>query len=232
MLTMVASAEVVTVLRVTSAEWETLQHRMLDYARSSFRINRPEPPATRLTRRLCLVMTESRLDAFGLITSLGGAGDIDTAVRVTEVEQLQQPLPVSAILKRLSTRTHGSVSVALSRGGPLPPVAGAELLDAASSESDEVRRILAILRPKVGTQSRALGSVDEQAMEEQRDAVALGLEIAGLDSRQFVPSAEVQTERAPFLSALMPAPSPIGSRTKPRSTMSSPFVTHVTLIAR
>ena len=44
--------------------------------------------------------------------------------------------------------------------------------------------------------------MDQQAIEEQRDAVALGLEIAGLNSRQLVPSAEVQTEAAPFLKAV------------------------------
>lgn len=202
MLDMVASAEVVAVLRVTLAEWETLQHRMDEYARSSFRINRPEPPATRATRRLCLIATEAHLRAFGLISSLGVAGDIDTAVRVTEVEQLEQPLPTDAILRRLSARSRGSASVVLSGAGSLAPVAGADLLAAASAESDEVRRILAILRPKVGAQSRALGSAHEQALEEQRDAIALGLEIAGLDSRQLVPPAEVQTERAPFLNAV------------------------------
>ena len=199
---MVASEDIVSVLRVAPAEWETLQRRMDKYDRTWFRINRAEPPATRATRRLCIVATEQHLIAFGLITSLGGAGDIDTAVRVTEVEPLVRPLTILEILERVSSRTRASVSAPLNAAGPLTPVAGTEFLTAASAADDDVRRILAILRPKVGTRGRQLSSVDQQTMEEQRDAVALGLEIAGLDSRRLVPSAERQTEPAPFLNAV------------------------------
>lgn len=202
MQVMIASAEIVSVLRVTPAEWERLRYRMDEYTRTWFRINRPEPLATRATRRLCLIATHEHLVACGLITSLGGAGDIDTAVRVTDVERLHQPLSTAAILERLSARSRTSATSVLTGAGTLAPVAGVELLNAASAINDEVRHILAILRPKVGTQSRTLGSIDQQGIEEQRDAVALGLEIAGLDSRDLVPSAELQTEAAPFLNAI------------------------------
>ena len=148
MLAMVASAEIVSVLRVSPSEWETLRHRMDEYTRKWFRINRPEPPATRATRRLCLIVTEHHLTALGLITSLGGAGDIDTAVRVTEVERLQRPLPISALLEQVSARSRASASAVLSGAGALSPVAGVELLTAATAASEEVRRILRDLASK------------------------------------------------------------------------------------
>lgn len=196
---MVSSSDKVAVLAFTQAEWATVSDNMLSFARDWFRVNVREAPATKATRRLCLISTRRDIVAFGLVTALGRSGDLDTQVRMTDVMKLRQAITTQGMMSSLSPATLRWAAPVLAGGGILPPLTAADVLNAASADSDEARRAIESLRARIGARRSALDADDQQLIEEQRDAVALGLELAGLDSRQLVPSADAQTELAPFL---------------------------------
>lgn len=190
-----------TVVAVIKADdWQRAVDRAEEYRRDYVTLNARDPALTTATQRLVVVIEEGVLVALCLGRSLGMSDDLDTRVRYSSIYALEEPVDA----KELSTaikepRSRKKAEEYLSGGGVLPPATEQALFEA-----------LHLLRPETEGGLRTVLSAQQgprvvdtdklRSIAEQRDAVALGLEIAGFDSRLALP--ESSNTDLPFLAGL------------------------------
>jgi hypothetical protein len=145
------------------------------------------------------------LVALALLKSRGKSATLDTLLGASYVMELSRPLAVAAVIDFLSPRVQGSARAVFESSGVLTERASDETQDALEELSSEAAsafaRLRGLLRP-----SRRNAEEISRLLEEQRDAIALGLEASGLDSQALVPDVDENPQAVPFLTTMARAP--------------------------
>lgn len=163
-------------------------------------LNVRSPELTTATDRVVLIVGDAALLALGLGRSLGRSGDLDTKVRFTHLFELNPPVTVQELTGQIKGSTvRSKATECLLSGGVIPQQTELALLEALVRLRPEVASALRGIRAAIGGQN-TVSTKRHRVLAEQRDALALGLEIAGFDSRLIVPDA-VDAD-VPFLSGL------------------------------
>lgn len=190
-----------TVIAVMAAD-DLYQARAIaeEYRRDWLSLNVRSPNLTMVTDRVVLIVGSGALMALCLGRSLGRSGDLDTRVRYSNLVLLEIALPIEELSDQIpDSRLKLKAEEYLSVGGIVPERTEQALMEALIRLRPEVpsalRRILAARRDRA-----AVSTNRHRIVAEQRDAVALALEIAGFDSRLIVP--EPTDTDMPFLSGL------------------------------
>lgn len=199
-MTLVLSKDRTVVVHFNDEDWRQLVWKADEYGKNHFTINLRAPNFTRQVQRIAVIVVSGNVVALSLGRSIGPSGDLDTGVRFANLHDLQ-PAALTAIIDKMKLKSHSSVLVALTGGGVLPPVTSQKFFDALSDLSPDSSGVLAELR---ALQRQRSGTMTEhrRLLEEQRDAVALSLEVVGIDSRRALQSWEYPSDDAPFLSGL------------------------------
>lgn len=197
---MTRSKDKTVIVVMPADDWTQALAIAEEYGRESLTLNVRFPSLTTVTERLVLVVGSGTVMALCLGRSLGRSGDLDTRVRYSNLFSLDVPVPVEELWDEVpDSRLRLKAQEYLSGGGVVP-----------ERTEDALMRGLIRLRPEVSSGlRRILAARKDQAtvstnrhriLAEQRDAVALALEIAGFDSRLIVP--EPTDADVPFLSGL------------------------------
>ena len=199
-MTLVLSKDRTVVVHLNDEDWRQLAWRADDYGQNAFTINLRDPDFTTQVQRIAVIVVSGNIVALGLGRSIGRSGDLDTGVRFANIHVLQ-PAALAAIIEKMKLNPYSSIVTALETGGVLPPATGQKFFDALSELSPGSSKILEKIRALQHQRSGAMTD-HRRLLEEQRDAVALSLEVAGIDSRRALQSWEVPSDNAPFLSGL------------------------------
>lgn len=197
---MVLSRQKNVITSLGHEDWRKLTYSLDAYGRGGFKINLRDSNFTTQVQRITVIVTEDEVVAVGLARSLGSSGDLDTAVAFSNVHLLETT-PLTGIAETLHLHPHSTAAATFRTGGILPPVVGQKFFDHLSRLIPEFSSILERLRNLRDPQE---GEVTDQRrlVEEQRDAVALALEVAGIDSLIALTEGEAPPGDAPFLAGL------------------------------
>lgn len=198
------SAEKRVVVRFSEDQWECLVWRMEEYGRSAITVNLPvlnngnEPYSPRV-ERIALIAVGSHLLGMALARSLGKSGDLDAKVRLRCVNRFS-PTGIDAVLGPIGNASKHHAQAALHGGGLLSPKASVEVFNSLRNLNSETN---AILNSLLELQKRVPEYTEfGMARAEQKDAVVLGMMIAGIDPEQLLPEVEFSESDLPFLSHL------------------------------
>lgn len=152
------------------------------------------------TRRLALVTQGSQLVGLALARKESRSGAFDSLVSLKELSQIDPPLDLAELLGVLPNGFAERWNGALSWNGILPPATGKRVLQAIEQLRPELADVLSAL---VAILQRVIEEPSTETVEkrEQRDAVALGLEMAGIDSLLALGEGD-PPEDVPFLRGL------------------------------
>jgi hypothetical protein len=199
-----APADQVSVVVFSEDDWEQISREMDMFGRASFLVDLRRPPVKQAPRLTAIVRSD-RLIALALSRSRGRSGSLHTQVLFLHVDQVAPAIPADEIVGRFSTHVRSTAGEVLKSGGVLTERASAELelaLEQINPTAGAVLRRLRELRRRPRRSSSSLGEL----LNEQRDAIALGLEAAGLDSDTLLPDVDDDPAPVPFLTGLALAP--------------------------
>lgn len=147
------------------------------------------------------MIENGHLLALGLGRRVRTFGDLELLVKVDRVVDVEEPLPVWDITQRTG-KVRDTVEATLLSGGLLGDVGGQATLSAIQSARPELRGAIEDLVAAAAARQESLHHRDVQ-LREQRDALALGLEIAGFDSAVAAapPISTDASATIPYLSA-------------------------------
>lgn len=203
---MTRSVDVLVVLDMSPADWDDASSRRDELEREYFEINRRAATVqgrfTTGAERITLITIRGVVVGVALTRSLGWSGDVDKRIRVDHLIELRRHLAVTRIIEQLSTRFRKLAQDAFESTGKLGNATAQAVLEAAGALSREFQeayeRISAI--QERGDWQQGSGY---DLLREQRDALALGLEIAGLDSNSLLaPASDRLDPGIPFLQGL------------------------------
>ena len=169
------SADLVVFLGLHSSDWEDIQLLMEELDRDRFQHNFRSPTVTP-TERVSLISVDKHIAAVGLALSLGRSGDLDQLVRVREVWRLEVPVPVNMIANAMPNSTANHFREKERTDGALPPQTTTDFFEVLP-EFEELREAISQVTRK---QRRPQATPQGASLAEQRDALALGLRLAGL----------------------------------------------------
>ncbi|WP_340537877.1 hypothetical protein [Nocardioides sp. GXZ039] len=137
--------------------------------------------ATAGADRLCVITTDDTVVAFGLATSGGRSGDLDHRLDLRHLRTLDARIPWADMRPAIGAAAQRHLTTAVG-AYVVPPRAGEALVAALGALSDEATSTIAELLDLRRDFSADRSPPDGQLHEEQRDALALALEVAGFDS--------------------------------------------------
>lgn len=196
------SAEKRVVVRFGEGQWERLVSRMDEYGRDWVTVNLPslnhgKEPYSPQVERIVLIAVEDHMLGMALARSLGNSGDLDVKVRLKHISCFS-PTGIDAVIDLMDNVSRHHAMAALRGGGILPPKASAEVFNSLrvlNAETGEILDSLLELQSR-GANYTELGI----AQAEQKDAVVLGLTIAGIDAAPLLSDVELSASDLPFLS--------------------------------
>lgn len=197
---MVLSKDKTVVVHLNDSDWRQLAWKADEYGQNGFTINLRNPDFTRQVQRIAVIVVDGSVVALSLGRSRGRSGDLDTQVKFTNSFDVE-PAAIDAVIERMKLHPYSSIVASLEAGGVLPPATGQKFFNALSELSPGSAQVLQRLRA-LQHQRSSLTTDHRRLLEEQRDAVALSLEVAGIDSQRALQSWEVPSDGAPFLSGL------------------------------
>ncbi|WP_442544989.1 hypothetical protein ACSBOX_04475 [Arthrobacter sp. KN11-1C] len=197
---MVKSAEKVVVARLTLSDWQALWQASEDANDDGFDHNLRHPATTKV-KRVSLICAGNSLVALGLAQTKWMSTKLDTLVRFSSVRELHSPLSLDELTSGIAATLRHYAEAAFSSGGVLPPTSGSEVLAVLKRLRPEAEGILHTLFGAQPKSEFAASPHSRQLLLEQRDALTLGLEAAGLDSRAIVEHWQPSGD-APFLLGL------------------------------
>lgn len=197
---MVLSKDKTVIVHLNDDDWRQLAGKADEYGQNDFTINLRHPDFTRQVQRIAVIVVDGSVVALSLGRSRGRSGDLDTQVKFTNSLDVE-PAAIDAVIEKMKLHPHSSIVASLEAGGLLPPATGQRFFDALSELSPASAQVLQRLRA-LQHQRSSLTTDHRRLLEEQRDAVALSLEVAGIDSQRALQSWEVPSDGAPFLSGL------------------------------
>lgn len=198
---MVASADRVIVVRFKGRDWQELWDLTEAANQDYFSHNLRNPPTTPV-KRVALLCSKSHVVALGLAQTQYKSTRLDTKVSFSSVREFEMPLEINQLVAAVPKRSRLIADDAMASDSVLPPVAGKAVLDALRSLRPEAAHILQLLSSLQTSEPLATSSHRQQLLAEQRDALALGLEVAGLDSRAALKYWELPGGDAPFMAGL------------------------------
>lgn len=143
-------------------------------------------PHTRTAPLVCFVILDGRHISHiakgrrGIV-----AGTELRRLNVQEAHQLRTPIPVSAVIEALDSRTRTRATSVLERGGNFTPKAFESAIDAVSQISDEARELLQRFSRQRREIIKRLSAESRRVLGEQKEAVLVAMAIAGLDRREI-----------------------------------------------
>lgn len=195
-----SSANQTASLVLTVDDWDSLRDIQYERDRSSLSLNVRANIAVR-DERVCLVTAGREIVSLCLVSAGGYAGDLDRRIELRVVRILDKPVNWHLILDEMAGSITRFASEASMNTRILSERTGVEVVRILSSVSQEADRIYTDLRAQQRTfQQRPLDS-EGQLREEQRDAIAIALRAAGLDSAAMLESTP-NNESTSFLSSL------------------------------
>lgn len=201
---MLSSSRIVT-MELQRGDWGQIAERRAEYERDHFSVTVRSGQGTNapftLTARVTLVFEDRRLLALGLGRRSGRAGDLESLVKVERLVELEDLLTSAEILAEIPTRIRSTVEERLNSTGVFGEVGGETTLEAIRSLRPGLVAAIDDLVSRAASRREPIGPRDVQ-YREQRDALALGLEIAGIDSNVAEPSDTRRSGNIPYLSAL------------------------------
>jgi hypothetical protein len=179
----------VAVLSLGLGEWEGVSETMEERSRPYFDLNVPmeaswQDPVFTATTRITVICLRGGTVALGLGRSRGRSGDLDRLVRVEHIARIG-PVSMSQVEQLLDPRVSRWAIATLMAGGLLGERGGVAVLDALVELQPAVEGLLRDLRQRQARDRRQFAPHSVLHVE-QRDALALGLEMSGLDSRPIV----------------------------------------------
>lgn len=198
------SAEKRVVVRFGENQWERLVSKMKEYGRDSVRVNLPilnngNEPYSPQVERIVLIAVGNDLVGMALARSLGNSGDLDVKVRLRHVTCFSRT-GIPAVVDLIGNASKHHAMAALSGGGILPPKTSVEVFGSLRELNSETGEILGSL---LELQSRGADYTEFGiAQAEQKDAVVLGLTIAGIDPEPLLSEVEFSASDLPFLSQI------------------------------
>jgi hypothetical protein len=196
----VAPTDRVSVISFSESDWSEIRHQLELLRRDWFVVDLRSAPVKQATR-LAAVVSAGDLVALALVRSRGRSGVLHTQILASRLEKLTQPIPIDAILELFTPQVHSGARNALAGGGILTERAGDDLRGALEQLDAGAAAAFSRLRDIQRRPRRSSSSIAE-VLNEQRDALALGLEAAGLDSSRLVPDVAVEPDPIPFLTGL------------------------------
>jgi len=201
-MTLVLSKDRTVVVHLTEADWRDLAWKVRESGQQAFTINMREPDFTTPVQRIAVIVVSGNVVALSLGRSLGRSGDLDTGVRFANIHVVKAAA-LTVIIEKMKLNRYSAIVDALETGGLLPPATGQKLFDALSELSPGSSNIVEKLRALQHHRSSAMTD-HQRLLEEQRDAIAVSLEVAGIDSRHALQNWEDPPVNAPFLTGLNP----------------------------
>ncbi len=201
------SADRIAILWLSAADWDLISELRGEWARDYLRVNQPRSPydhnpTFKQTPRVTFVVANERIYAVGIGRRVSNSGDVAMLVRVDSLSDLSNPLLISEVSDHLDARGRRLVLNSLRNGGLLGVVGGALLVDAIRELRPELADAISRLRT-LGTVDADRWRITRELVREQRDALALGLEASGLDSRELLDASMAQRSLGtPYLTAL------------------------------
>ncbi|MBO0983886.1 hypothetical protein [Rathayibacter sp. SD072] len=156
--------------------------------------------ATR-TWRIALLVQVDEIMGLALVRKQKRSGDFDILLEVSNLRAFDPPIEMSKVESRMTTGRRDNFSSARLWNGIVPPATWASLLAQIEVLRPGASQILDQLSAVLATRN-ADNRPSPALAREQRDAVALGLEIAGIDSRTALPSEADTDATVPFLANL------------------------------
>ncbi|WP_284984398.1 hypothetical protein [Arthrobacter sp. efr-133-TYG-118] len=199
---MVLSKDKTVIVHLNEDDWRELAWIANGFGKNVFTINLRDPDFTTPVQRIAVIAVRGDVVALSLGRSLGRSGDLDTRVKFSHVHVLQ-PAALEAVIEKMKLNSYSSMVDTIETGGLLPQATGRKFFDALSELSPESSRIVEKLRA-LQLQHTSEMTDHHRLLEEQRDAVAVSLEVAGIDSRSALQNWEVPPANAPFLAGLNP----------------------------
>jgi hypothetical protein len=197
---MASAADQVSVVNFSEDDWEEISGEMRTFGRDSFVVDLRRPPVKQAPR-LTAIVRGSRLVALALARSRGKSGSLHTQILFSRVGQVAPEIPTHDILLLFSAQVTPTARDVLESGGALTERASSELELALEHIAPAAATLLRQLRELRRRPRRSSSSIGE-LLNEQRDAIALGLEAAGLDSDKLIPDVGDDPEPVPFLTGL------------------------------
>lgn len=195
---MPASQDKLISLVLLSGDWHDLGFVMETYEKKHLSLNTRAQVATSQADRICLITVDGELVALALATSDGRSGDLDHRLTLRELRVLSEPVRWQQVLDALPANKKRHASAAISSTSIVPKGTGVAILEALIS-GGEARRLLEELRALRRNFSISRAPAEGQLQEEQRDSIALALEIAGFDSTSVLQDAGIPVGGTSFL---------------------------------
>jgi hypothetical protein len=199
------SSERIAVLRLDAGDWAMFEFLRSERSREFLEVNvrREQTPTFTPTPRVTCVVEEGRLRALGLGHRVRRSGDFEWLVRVERLTTVDPSLSIEAICSFAGAQQRW-IRDTLFGGGVFGEVGGSLFLEAIATLQPGITAAIRALRGAAASAAEPGAGGERQIyLREQRDAVALGLEIAGLDSRAILPVPNMAMASAlPFLSEL------------------------------
>jgi hypothetical protein len=177
---------------------------------TKFQVNIARGNSLSKTRRVTFIVSDDAIQAVCLSSRLRRSGDFEDLIQLEEVSQLEQATEWDSAVGAVPNGKQPNLAWALQSSAPISPSAFDELLKvlrpANPGLEGEIDRLRALTRQSLSEVTPAMA----RALE-QRDSIALGLEMTGIDSRIALRGANV-TE-VPFLRGL------VGATTSEASTI-------------
>lgn len=178
-------------------EWDSIANHARFGQKTSVNISRDDTKITK-TWRVALLFADDALRGLALVRRRQSSGSFDNLIEIRELREIET-LPISKIEHALGDEFTQRLKAPLGWNRVLPPVTGIKVLAALEALRPGAAGLIAELRalqPTIAPFSPALATI-----REQRDAVALGLELSGMDSRAALGSSDLADD-LPFLRGL------------------------------
>jgi hypothetical protein len=159
--------------------------------------NRRAETFTRFSKGSFLMAADGFLTGLGRVRVERTSGDFDVLYRVEDIQTFSQPIRWDALVHSMPPGKQPNLDRAFGMSGAIAPQAQQQLIDLIRQVVPDidamVARTLAIADP------HTLPENIRDTVREQRDAVALGLELSGIDSRMVLDHQSIVEREEPFL---------------------------------
>lgn len=193
------SADKVMLVRIRHSDADLQQHTQGGTRSLKLNISSQHFELT-TTTRLSIIVTSGNISGVGLLKKVQRSGDFDILVQIDHLYQLSNPVPLDQFTSTLEAKFRDYVTNALAWNGVIPPTTARAVLSKLKAIGPDLKNHLEFLQQLLSVNTKSLTPTRATVLE-QRDAFALGLELAGVDNREIIPQSLSNTS-VPFLRSL------------------------------
>lgn len=181
--------------------WRDVESKRAHDPQTVVRVTVPISTGFTRKRRITILEAEGQVHALCIANTVGQFSDFDKLVRLEHIQALAEPTSWQELLSDQPAGKQATIQSSMEKCRPFAPGAAKGLIESMRERRPEVETILRHLRALVGKVTE-ISSRASIAIAEQRDAVALGIEMSGVDSRKALLGWDGATEPVPFLRGL------------------------------